>query len=61
MTYQERYDYIKLFCNRGELVQAIDPDEEDIADEFSRFVSRHEGLEDEITAACMDAVFEGGQ
>lgn len=60
MTLQERYNYIKLVCERGEMIQAIDPDETDVADEFANFV-RDEGIEDDITAACMDAVFEGGQ
>jgi len=60
MTHIERYDYIKMVCERGEMVQAIDPDENDIAEEFANFVYE-QGIEDDITMACIDAVFEGGQ
>lgn len=49
-----------MVCERGEMVQAIDPDENDIAEEFANFVYE-QGIEDDITMACIDAVFEGGQ
>jgi hypothetical protein len=60
MTKSERLNYIRTVCNRGEMIQSIDPDETDLAEEFANFV-RDQGVEDDITKACIDAVFEGGQ
>jgi hypothetical protein len=59
MTKEERLAYIKLVATRGEMIQFVDPDEGDLADEFANLV-RNQGVEDDINDAVLDAVFEGG-
>jgi len=59
----KRLDLIKHICwDRREMIQAIEPREEDIREEFEEFAfARNQLKQDDILFAQLDAVFEGGQ
>ena len=61
MSPEARLELIRRIHQTRDEGLVLSPSDADLAEEISLFNARHEEARDEITAACMDAVFEGGQ